>query len=75
VVLGNEPVKVDGKVAGRVTSGAYGPYIGASVAFAYLPVELSPVETEVEILVFGNWFKGKIAKGPLYDPKGLKVRT
>jgi len=75
VVLGNEPVKVDGKVAGRVTSGAYGPYIGSSVAFAYLPVELSAVETAVEILVFGNWFKGKIAKGPLYDPKGLKVRT
>ncbi|MEP6948064.1 MAG: FAD-dependent oxidoreductase [Ginsengibacter sp.] len=75
VVLGNEPVMVDGKVAGRVTSGAYGPYIGSSVAFAYLPIELSAVETEIEILVFGNWIKGKIAKGPLYDPKGLRVRT
>lgn len=75
VVLGNEPVKVDGNLAGRVTSGAYGPYIRSSVAFAYLPVELSAVDTAVEILVFGNWCKGKIAKGPLYDAKGLKVRT
>ena len=75
VVLGNEPVKVDGRMAGRVTSGAYGPYIRLSVAFAYLPVELSAVETAVEILIFGNWIKGKIAKGPLYDPKGLKVRV
>lgn len=75
LVLSNEPVKVAGKVTGRVTSGGYGAYIGSSIAFAYLPVELSAIETEVEILVFGNWIKGKIAKGPLYDPKGLKVRT
>lgn len=74
VVLSNEPVKVAGKVSGRVTSGGYGAYIGSSIAFAYLPVELSAVETDVEILVFGNWIKGKIAKGPLYDPKGLRVR-
>ncbi|MEP6749131.1 MAG: FAD-dependent oxidoreductase [Bacteroidota bacterium] len=75
VVLSNEPVKVEGKIAGRVTSGGYGAYIGSSIAFAYLPVELSAVDTSVEILVFGNWIKGKIAKGPLYDPKGLRVRT
>jgi glycine cleavage system aminomethyltransferase T/glycine/D-amino acid oxidase-like deaminating enzyme len=75
VVLGNEPVKVDGKVAGRVTSGGYGAYIGSSVAFAYLPLALSAIDTRIEILVFGHWIRGKIAKGPLYDPKGLKVRA
>jgi glycine cleavage system aminomethyltransferase T/glycine/D-amino acid oxidase-like deaminating enzyme len=75
VALGNEPVKVAGKIAGRVTSGGYGAYIGSSIAFAYLPVELSEAGTAVEILVFENWIRGKIAKGPLYDPKGLKVRT
>jgi 4-methylaminobutanoate oxidase (formaldehyde-forming) len=74
VVLGNEPVKVGGRVSGRVTSGGYGPYIGASVAFAYLPIAMAGLETMVEILVFGTWVKGKIVKGPLYDPKGLKVR-
>ncbi|MEO6001379.1 MAG: FAD-dependent oxidoreductase [Chitinophagaceae bacterium] len=74
VVLGNEPVKVEGRLGGRVTSGGYGPFIASSVAFAYLPVALCAVESGVEILVFGNWVKGKISKGPLYDPKGLKVR-
>ncbi len=68
-------MKVDGKLAGRVTSGSYGPYIATSVAFAYLPASLSAVDTTVEILVFGTWVKGKIAKGPLYDPKGSRVRS
>jgi len=74
LVLGNEPVKVAGKVAGRVTSGGYGAYIRSSIAFAYLPIELSAIDTEIEILVFGNWIKGKIAQGPLYDAKGARVR-
>ena len=75
VVLSNEPVKCAGKLAGRVTSGAYGASTGLSIAFAWLPVELSAAETAVEILVFGNWIKGKIMKGPQYDPKGQKVRN
>ncbi len=75
IVLGNEPVRVNGKVSGRVTSGSYGAYIQSSIAFAYLPVQLSAIGTETEILVFGNWIPAKIVKGPLYDPKGLKVRS
>lgn len=74
VVLSNEPVRVNGKVTGRVTSGGYGASSGSSIAFAYLPVELATAGTATEILVFGNWIKGKIVKGPLYDPKGLNVR-
>jgi 4-methylaminobutanoate oxidase (formaldehyde-forming) len=75
VVLGNEPVRVNGKIAGRVTSGSYGAYTRASIAFAYLPVESSVVGTATEILVFGNWIAGKIVQGPVYDPKGLRVRN
>lgn len=75
VVLSNEPVKVNGYVSGRVTSGGYGVSIQKSIAFAYLPVELSVIDTPVEILVFGNWISGKIVQGPLYDAKGKKVRS
>ena len=74
VVLSNEPVRVDGKVSGRVTSGSYGVSIGASIAFAYLPVELAVIGKQTEILVFGNWISGKIVQGPLYDPGSQKVR-
>jgi len=68
MVLANEPAKVAGNIAGCVTSGGYGAYTGSSIALAYLPVALSVAGTAAEILVFENWMKGKIAKGPLYDP-------
>ena len=37
IALGSEPVLVDGKVAGRVTSGGFGYTVGRSIAYAYLP--------------------------------------
>jgi len=75
VVLGNEPVRINGMVVGRVTSGSYGVSIKSSIAFAYLPVENAVVGEQAEILVFGNWINAQVVKGPLYDSKGLKVRT
>ncbi len=75
VVLGNEPVRVEEKISGRVTSGAYGAYVRSSIAFAYLPVELTLEGTRVEILIFGDWITGKVVKGPIYDPSGKRVRV
>jgi glycine cleavage system T protein len=75
VVLGNEPLRVNGEVCGRITSGAFGAYLNSSIAFAYLPVTLSEEGIQGEVLVFGNWIPAKIVRGPLYDSKGLKVRT
>ena len=39
VALGNEPVRVGGEIAGRVTSGGYGYTVERSIAYAYLPAE------------------------------------
>jgi 4-methylaminobutanoate oxidase (formaldehyde-forming) len=74
VVLSNEPVRIGNAIAGRVTSGAYGVSLGASIAFAYVPVELAAIGNQTEILVFGNWISGKITRGPLYDPQSQKIR-
>ena len=40
VALGNEPVRVEGEVVGRVTSGGYGYTVERSIAYAYLPAEV-----------------------------------
>jgi 4-methylaminobutanoate oxidase (formaldehyde-forming) len=73
VALGNEPVRIGGEVVGRVTSGGYGYTVQRSIAYAYLPpaVELG---TEVEVDVFGEWVAGEVAREPLYDPSGERVR-
>ena len=41
VALGNEPVRVDGEIRGRVTTGGYGYTVERSIAYAYLPPELA----------------------------------
>jgi 4-methylaminobutanoate oxidase (formaldehyde-forming) len=74
VALGNEPVRVDGEIVGRVTSGGFGYMVERSIAYAYLPtgVELG---TEVEVDIFGRWVGGEVTREPLFDPRGERVRA
>ena len=55
VCLGQEPVRVGGEVAGRVTSGGYGFAVEQSIAYAYVPTAAAEVGTGVEVEVFGEW--------------------
>jgi glycine cleavage system T protein len=73
--LGNEPVFADGDVVSRVTSGGIGYAIGASIAFAYLPIELADVGTALSVEVFGERVDAVVASAPLYDPKGERIRS
>ena len=74
VALGSEPVRIDGRVVGRVTSGGYGYTVEKSIAYAYIPATYA-FETPVEIDIFGTWISGRVAKEPLYDPTGARVRS
>jgi glycine cleavage system aminomethyltransferase T/glycine/D-amino acid oxidase-like deaminating enzyme len=73
VALGSEPVRIGGEVVGRVTSGGYGYTVGRSIAYAFVPSNAA-VGTPIEVEIFGTWIKGEVAKEPLYDPSGTKVR-
>ena len=74
VALGSEPVRIGGKVAGRVTSGGYGYTVEKSIAYAYVPSSAA-VGTPVEVEIFGTWVPGQITKEPLYDPRGERIRS
>jgi glycine cleavage system aminomethyltransferase T/glycine/D-amino acid oxidase-like deaminating enzyme len=75
VCLGNEPVRLDGDVCGRVTSGGYGFAVGRSIAYAYLPPERSRPGARVEVDVFGEWIGAAVQRDPLYDPSGERIRA
>jgi glycine cleavage system T protein len=75
VALGSEPVRVDGRIVGRVTSGGYGYTVERSIAYAYVPGGDAEVGTRVEVEIFGEWIAGDVAQEPLYDPKSERVRT
>ena len=61
VALGSEPVRVDGRLVGRVTSGGYGYTVERSIAYAYLPAGDAAVGTAVEVEIFGAWVGGEVA--------------
>jgi glycine cleavage system T protein len=75
VALGNEPVRVDGEIAGRVTSGGYGYSVERSIAYAHLPSERAEPGTHVEVEIFGRWVGGEVVREPLFDPDGERVRA
>ena len=72
--LGNEPVRVDGEIVGRVTSGGYGFTVMRSIAYAYLP-PTAGIGTRGEVEVFGQWIGFEVAREPLFDPEGTRVRS
>jgi 4-methylaminobutanoate oxidase (formaldehyde-forming) len=74
VALGNEPVRLDGEIVGRVTSGGYGYTVERSIAYAYLPAAV-PLGAAVEVDIFGRWVAGEVMREPLFDPKGERVRA
>jgi glycine cleavage system aminomethyltransferase T/glycine/D-amino acid oxidase-like deaminating enzyme len=74
VALGSEPVRVGGRIVGRVTSGGYGYTVERSIAYAYLPSADADVGTPAEVEIFGAWTGGEVAREPLYDPDGSRLR-
>jgi glycine cleavage system aminomethyltransferase T len=67
VVLGKEPVYVNGAPAGYVTSAGYGYTLGRCIAYAWLP-PLAP-GTPVHIAYFGEKTAATVAEEPLFDPQ------
>jgi dimethylglycine dehydrogenase len=61
---GNETVWFGDRVVGNTTSGAYGPTVGRSLAFAYLPTELTLPGTEVHIELIGQRRLAVVEPGP-----------
>lgn len=74
VCLGNEPVRFEGQVVGRVTTGGYGFAVERSIAYAYLPTAQADVGTRLEVDVFGTWVGATVSREPLYDPAGERIR-
>ncbi|KAF4820366.1 Dimethylglycine oxidase [Colletotrichum tropicale] len=66
VVLGKEPVFLDGKAVGYVTNAAFGYTIGKPIAYSYLPSTLKEGDG-VEIEYFGRRIKATVTAEPLYQ--------
>ncbi|MDH4559396.1 glycine cleavage T C-terminal barrel domain-containing protein, partial [Pseudomonas sp. BN411] len=61
---GAEIVDAEGTVIGRVTSGGFGPSLGAPVAMGYVSASHAALDSEVWALVRGKRVAMKVAKTP-----------
>jgi dimethylglycine oxidase len=74
VVLGKEPVFVNGQAAGYVTSAAFGYSVGRPIAYAYVPSSVAE-KASVEIEYFGRRIHATVSAGRVYDPQGSRLRA
>jgi dimethylglycine dehydrogenase len=73
-VLGDEPIWVDGKVVGWVTSGGFGHCVGQSLAQGYIPSDLVRPGLALEIEILGERHAARLQDAPPFDPEGLRMR-
>jgi glycine cleavage system aminomethyltransferase T/glycine/D-amino acid oxidase-like deaminating enzyme len=74
VVIGKEPVFVDGRPVGYVTSAAFGYSIGKGIAYAWLPAEYAVEGRQAEIGYFDRRVRATVTPEPLFDPKMTRLR-
>jgi dimethylglycine dehydrogenase len=73
-VMGDEPIWVDGKVAGWVTSGGFGHFVNQSLAQGYLPTELVKPGVQLEIEILGERRSARLQMDPPFDPEAKRMR-
>ncbi len=72
--MGGEPVFVEGRPVGYVTSADYGYSVGRSIALAWMPSELG-AGAAVEIGYFDRRLGATVAENVLFDPAGTRLRA
>jgi glycine cleavage system aminomethyltransferase T/glycine/D-amino acid oxidase-like deaminating enzyme len=75
VVMGKEPVHVDGRPAGYVTSAGFGYTVGKAIAYAWLPAQAARPGQPVTIRYFGEGVPATVAQEPLFDPEMRRLRS
>ena len=70
----SETVYLNGTRVGQVSSGAYGQYVGKSLAFAYVKPEAAAPGTELEVMVLGERRPARVLAEPVYDPASERPR-
>lgn len=74
-----ESLLQDGRIVGRVTSGAYGHTVGAAVGLAFAEGEPAAIDhvvaaADVEVEIAGERVPARLSPRPFYDPDGVRLR-
>ncbi|HSG17219.1 MAG TPA: glycine cleavage T C-terminal barrel domain-containing protein, partial [Anaerolineae bacterium] len=80
LLYGSEPIYREGKRVGYLGGGGYGHTLGGSVGLGFVKHEEGVTADFIksgrfEIEVTGRRYPAKASLRPMYDPKGLRVRS
>jgi glycine cleavage system aminomethyltransferase T/glycine/D-amino acid oxidase-like deaminating enzyme len=73
VALGKEPVFVDDRCVGYVTSAGYSPTVGRTIAYAWLPAH-TEVGDGVTVDYRGSRFAATLHAEPVVDPEMARIK-
>ena len=73
--LGGEAVFDGHECVGAISSGAWGPSVGASLAFAYLTPDRAAPGTALEVSVLNERRLAQVLGAPKHDPDNLRPRA
>lgn len=74
--VGGEPIfALDGTPVGRVSSGAYGHYVGASLALGFIKTEHARPGTQFDVAILGRPHRATLLPRPPFDPEGQRLRA
>jgi dimethylglycine dehydrogenase len=74
-VIGDEPISLNGKVCGWVTSGGYAHASGVSVAIGYVPKEVAEETDGWQVELLGEMLSARLQTQPLFDANGSRMRS
>ncbi|MFQ6018960.1 MAG: FAD-dependent oxidoreductase, partial [Kiloniellaceae bacterium] len=72
--LGNEPLWQGKRMVGRATAGAYGHFLGKSLAQGYVRPEVAEPGTEIEIEILGERRPAVVIPESPYDPDNTSLK-
>jgi dimethylglycine dehydrogenase len=73
--IADEPIWLDGKVVGWVTSGAYGHSVGKSLALGYVERDAAQATTGFAVELIGERRPALRLAAPAFDPSGSRMRA
>ena len=73
--LGGEPILIDGRKVGYVTSANFGYTVGKSIAYGYLPAQQATPGTRAAVRIFDHEVEGAVTTEPIFDPAGERIRA
>jgi len=68
-------ISKDGVKVGHVTSGTRAPFLKKSIGLGYVPVELTALETELDIMIRGRAVRAKVISTPFYKRPRKKKKV